>query len=147
MKRLYVSLTGLAALASVHGAAAADVTVSDAWVRETIGAGKVSAGYAHIANAAAAADRILNISTAAGTAELHQSEMRGGMMRMDAVKDLAVPAKGAVDLKPGGYHIMITDIAHPLKVGESVDLVFTFEHAGKITVPAKVAPIAASKAP
>ena len=52
-----------------------------------------------------------------------------------------------VELKPGGYHIMIMNVAHPLKVGEAVDLVFTFEHAGKVSVTAKVAPIAATKAP
>lgn len=130
-------------LAFTAGAHAA-VTVTDAWLRETIGAGRSSAGYAHIVNTGDA-DRLLAVSTpAAAMAEVHQSMEQGGMMRMAPVKALDIPAKGDVTLKPGGYHVMIMKAGQPLKVGETVDMTFTFEKAGKITVPAKVLPITAS---
>ena len=134
------------AFAAPH-AFAADITVTDAWVRETIGAGKVSAGYARIVNTSTSTDRLLSVATPAGMATLHRTLEQGGMMTMDAVQNLEVPAKGAIELKPGGYHIMIMNVSHPLKVGEAVDLVFTFEHAGKVNTTAKVAPISATKAP
>jgi copper(I)-binding protein len=128
-------------------AMAGDVSVADAWVRETIGAGKVSAGYARIVNASTAPDRLLSVATSAGVATLHRTLEQRGMMTMDAVQAIEVPGKGNIELKPGSYHIMIMNVAHPLRVGEAVDLVFTFEHAGKVNATAKVAPIAAIKAP
>ncbi len=136
----------LAALFSA-GAAQAEVSVSNAWVRETIGAGKTSAGYARIVNTGAA-DRLVSVSTpAAGMADVHQSVEQGGMMRMLPVKVLEIPAKGEMLLKPGGYHIMIMNAQKPFKVGDVMEFTFTFEHAGKITVPVKVAPITATAAP
>ena len=79
--------------------------------------------------------------------DLHQTVRQDGMMRMDAVEHLAVPAGGAVALDPGGFHLMIMGLKRPLKVGETVDLTFTFAKAGAVTVTAKVAPLAATKAP
>ena len=114
------------------GSAQAEVSVTNAWARETIGAGKTSAGYARIVNT--------------GTAD-RQSVEQGGMMRMLPVKALDIPAKGETLLKPGGYHIMIMNAQKPFKVGEVMEFTFTFEHAGKITVPVKVAPITATAAP
>ncbi len=123
------------------GAATAEVTIADAWVRETIGAGRTSAGYARIVNTGAA-DRLVAVSVPAAMADVHESREQGGVMRMLPVKALEIPAKGETVLKPGGYHIMIMN-GPPLKRGETVTLTFTFEKAGKITVPAKIAPITA----
>lgn len=135
----------IAALLLSGAAIAADVTVSEAWVRETIGAGRTSAGYARIINTGAA-DRLIAVSTPAAMADVHESREQDGMMRMLPVKVLDIPAKGERVLKPGGYHIMIMN-APPLKRGETVELTFTFEKAGKITVPAKIAPISATSVP
>ena len=129
------------------GSAQAEVSVTNAWARETIGAGKTSAGYARIVNTGTA-DRLVSVSTpAAGMADVHQSVEQGGMMRMLPVKVLEIPAKGEMLLKPGGYHIMIMNAQKPFKVGDVMEFTFTFEHAGKITVPVKVAPITATAAP
>ena len=129
------------------GSAQAEVSVTNAWARETIGAGKTSAGYARIVNTGTA-DRLVSVSTpAAAMADVHQSVEQGGMMRMLPVKALDIPAKGETLLKPGGYHIMIMNAQKPFKVGEVMEFTFTFEHAGKITVPVKVAPITATAAP
>lgn len=140
------AIVAIAALL-LAGTAQAEVSVTDAWVRETIGAGKTSAGYARIVNTGAA-DRLLGVTTpAAGMADIHQSVEQGGMMRMLPVKSLEIPAKGEALLKPGGYHIMIMNAQKPFKVGDRLEFTFTFEHAGKITVPVKVAPITATAAP
>ena len=59
-------------------------------------------------------------------------KMEGGMMKMDAVDKLALPAGKAVELKPGGYHVMLMDLVKPLKEGDTVPLQLTFEDkAGK----------------
>jgi hypothetical protein len=46
---------------------------------------------------------------------------------------LPIPAKGAVDLGPGGYHLMLDNPASPLIAGGSVALTLRFEHAGTVT--------------
>jgi copper(I)-binding protein len=53
--------------------------------------------------------------------------MEGGMMKMSAIDKLPLPAGKAVDLKPGGYHVMLFDLKQPLKAGDTVPLTLTFE--------------------
>ncbi len=128
-------------------AAHAEVSVKDAWLRETPGQSKVSAAYASIENTGAA-DTLTGITMSVpGMAEVHRSMQQDGIMKMDAVPRLEVPAKGKVELKPGSFHVMVMNLQQPLKVGETVNITFTFEHAGKVTVPAKVAPLGATTAP
>lgn len=127
------------------GAAFADIKIEKAWVRATVGASKVSAGYAVISNNAPDADALVAVAMpGAGSTELHESKDSDGMMTMEPVETLAIPARGQVELRPGGYHIMIMNLDHPLKVGETAELTFTFKHKGAVKVPAKVLPLSAT---
>lgn len=126
------------------GAAQAEVKVTDAWARETIGAGRTSAGYARIVNTGPA-DRLIAVNMPAGMAAIHESREQDGITRMLPVKALDIPSNGEAQLKPGGYHVMIMNTA--LKRGETVEMTFVFEKAGKIAVTAKIAPITATAAP
>lgn len=60
------------------------------------------------------------------------------MMRMSPVDRIDIPAAKTVSLAPGGYHIMMLDLATPLVVGTTVDLTLTFENAGQVHVSANV---------
>lgn len=81
------------------------------------------------------ADRLLSVSTpVAGTAELHQMVMDAGVMRMRAVAGLDLKPGDRLVLKPGGYHVMLTDLKRPLQSGESFPLTLGFEKAGSIEV-------------
>jgi periplasmic copper chaperone A len=62
----------------------------------------------------------------------------GGMLGMVPVSRIDVPAGGSVELKPGGYHLMMLDPAAGLTVGQTVDITLRFEKAGTITVKAEV---------
>ena len=65
--------------------------------------------------------------------------MSGGpMMGMVPVSRIDVPAGGSVELKPGGYHLMLLSLVADLKAGNTIELTLTFEKAGKITVTAEV---------
>jgi copper(I)-binding protein len=64
--------------------------------------------------------------------------MGSGMMTMRPVSGIDVAAKGRVDLKPGGYHIMLLDLVSPLTSGQKFSLTLTFEKAGIIEVPVEV---------
>jgi copper(I)-binding protein len=118
-------------LALLAAPALAQVTVTDAWVRGTVPGQKGTGAYMQLTSAA---DMTLIgvASPAAKVAEIHEMAQDGNMMRMRAVAQLALPAGKAVALKPGGYHVMLMDLAHPLKEGDVVPVTLTFaDKAGK----------------
>jgi hypothetical protein len=74
--------------------------------------------------------------------------MDGGVMKMRAIERLAVPAGKAIELKPGGYHVMLMALKSPLKEGETVPVTLTFEDkAGKKQTVEVKAPVRALTAP
>jgi len=126
----------------------AETEIKDVWVRATAGTGKVTAGYGVIVNSGAVGDQLISVSTSAAMmVDVHQSKHEGGVMKMEPVRGLVIPASGIVELKPGGYHLMIMNVSQPLKAGEDIDLVFTFKNQGPVKVRAKVAPLSASRMP
>ena len=65
--------------------------------------------------------------------------MGSGEMVMQEVESIAIPAGETVELKPGGYHIMLIDLVAPLELGQEFDIVLTFANAGEVTVTVVVA--------
>jgi len=112
--------------------------LSDAWVRNPAIADQPGAAYLVIQNNGAA-DKLLSVtSDIVQTIELHESMMSGNMMQMSPLPNIEVPANGKVELKPGGFHLMLIGLTRPLKVGDKVQLTLNFEKAGKIPVTADV---------
>ena len=99
----------------------------------------VSAAYMVIHNKGAQPDRLVGVATdAAERTELHETKMESGVMKMQPVEGIDVPAGGSVELKPGGLHIMLIGLKRELKIGDQVELVLHFEKAGDIAVKAEV---------
>ena len=114
------------------------ITVSEAWVRNPPIADQPGAAYLVIQNGGSA-DKLLSVtSDVAQMIELHQSMESGGMMQMSPVSNIEVPANGKVELKPGGFHMMLMGLTRPLKLGDKVQFTLNFEKAGKIPVTAEV---------
>lgn len=61
-----------------------------------------------------------------------------GAMTMKQVEGIDIPADGSVNLEPGGFHIMLFDLAGPLKAGDTIPVTLTFEQAGEVKVDAEV---------
>lgn len=75
----------------------------------------------------------------AAMAQVHEMVTEGSTSKMQEMKDgLAIPANGTVELKPGGYHVMVMNLKTPLKDGEMVRVDLVFAKAGTVTVNAKV---------
>lgn len=109
--------------AAVH----AQVTVTQAWVRATVPAQKATGAYMDI-RSAENASLVGASSPAAKIVEVHKMAMENNVMKMRAVKSLALPAGKPVQLKPGGgYHFMMVDLAKPLKKGDVVTITLTIE--------------------
>jgi hypothetical protein len=124
--------------------AAAQTTVKDAWVRGTVAQQKATGAFFSI-TAAQGGKLVSATSPVAGVVEIHEMAMEGSVMKMRALPSgLDLPAGKAVELKPGGYHVMLMDLKAPLKAGESVDLSLVIEGAdGKKETIAVKAPVKA----
>ena len=111
----------------------AQVQVERPWARATAPGATVAGGYMLIRNAGAAADRLVGASSpAAAKVELHVHINDNGIMRMREVQGYDVPAKGTFELKPGGAHLMFTDIRRAFKEGEKLPVRLKFEKAGDL---------------
>ena len=110
--------------------AAAQVEVSQAWVRATVAQQKATGAFLRLL--AKTDSRLVEVrSSVAGVVEVHEMAMQGDVMKMRAVPSLALPAGKTVELKPGGYHVMLMDLKAPIKAGDSVPLTLVFEGADK----------------
>jgi copper(I)-binding protein len=117
---LVVLALGLAA------SARAQVTVSGAWARGTVEGQKTGGAFMQL-KSADGTTLVGAESPLAGAVEVHEMRMEGSTMRMRAVPKLEVPAGQAVDLKPGGVHLMLMNLKAPLKAGESVPIRLRFQ--------------------
>ena len=119
---------------------AAELTVDGGFSRVTPGTGP---GVAYVTiHGGDVADRLVKVSSPrAPTVEMHTMTMEGSIMRMREVEAIDVPAGATVRLAPGGMHLMLTGMAAPLKVGETLTLVLTFEHAGTRSINVPVEPL------
>jgi len=117
---------GIAILAAGLGAANAAVTATDAWVRGTVPAQKSTGAFVVLQSSEEA--RLVGVTTpAAASAEIHASENNAGVMHMHALDALPLPAGRRVELKPGGYHIMLLGLTRALAAGDRVPLTLTVE--------------------
>lgn len=145
----------------------AGVEIAGAWARTS--PMEVTLGAAYMTVTSAVDDELTDVSvdpSIAASAEIHEmvmAEMSSdttmsmssdttvsmssdttvmsgpGEMVMQEVDSIAIPAGETVELKPGGYHIMLIDLAAPLEIGQEFDIVLTFANAGDVTVTVVVA--------
>ena len=110
------------------------IKIEDAYTRATVPGQQVAGGFMKIENKGAADQLISASSPVAGEVQLHEMAMEGNVMKMRQVKDIAVPAGGAIELKPGGLHLMFMNIKAPLAAGETVPVKLKFAKAGDVEV-------------
>ena len=104
------------------------VKVEAAWARTSV-PGQMGTGAFMTLTASQPLKLVGASSPAAGVTEVHEMKMDGDVMRMRAIPSLSLPAGKPVQLKPGGYHVMLLDLKAPLKVGSTVPLTLQLEDA------------------
>ena len=127
------------ALAPAAAGAAEALHIVDAWARATPPGTTTGAAYCKIVTGADA-DRMTGARSAAARAvEVHTTTTaENGVVEMRAVAELAVSAGGAVELAPGGTHLMLVGLTAPLAAGATIELTLVFEKAGEIKVAVPV---------
>lgn len=98
--------------------------------------GNNGAAFFTIINPAPEADRLMSVaSDVAQSAEIHETIDDGGVMKMiPQPQGFEVPARGRLELKTGGKHIMLMGLKESLEVGDTFQLTLNFEKAGPITI-------------
>ena len=133
----------LAAPTHAHDYKLGPLAIGHPWSRATPPGADVGAGYLTIANEGAEPDRLVAATAAgAGRVQVHTMTEDGGVMSMRALPDgLEIPAGTTVELAPGGTHLMLMDLAGPLKEGERIPATLRFEKAGALDVEFAVGPM------
>ena len=128
--KMMPALIALATAATLSSAAMAQVTAKDPWVRATVTQQKATGMFVQLTSTSDA--RLIGAgSPAAGVVEIHEMVMDGSVMKMRAVNGLDLPAGKMVELKPGGYHIMLMDLKQPVKEGDIVEVTLMVEGKDK----------------
>jgi periplasmic copper chaperone A len=98
-----------------------------------------SAIYLNVANAGKTADRLIRVQTPiAETVQIHKTVTQNGMSVMLMTDSILIPARGKVELKPGGMHIMLMGLRQPLNPGDTFPVTLVFENSGEINLEVQV---------
>lgn len=115
------------------------ISIEDAWARPVPAAGSNGALFFRLVNAGNEADQLVGgRSPLAGTIEVHKTTMEEGVMKMEYIPGLEVPAKSEVLLKPGDYHVMLIDVSTTLASGDTFPITLIFEKSGEMTLDVEV---------
>lgn len=162
--RFLPALALVAAPLAACGGDDAGVAVAGQWARTS--PAMASMGAAYMTLTADADDALIGVSVPAdiaATAEIHEmvpaesaddsmdmgdesmdhgsmdgDSMDMGAMVMQQIMSLDLPAGETVELKPGGYHVMLIDLAAPLEIGQTFDITLDFETAPDQVVTVEV---------
>lgn len=120
-------LGALLALLLTGTACAQALNVQNAWARATVQGQKATGVFMQIT--APAATTLVGVTTpVAGLAEVHEMKMEGDVMRMRPLpQGLELPAGTTVQLKPGGYHLMLMDLKVPLQKDSTIPLTLSLK--------------------
>jgi copper(I)-binding protein len=137
------SLLYCAAALAQTGAQTGSIEIKEAWARATPGGAQNGAAYVTLVSPTG--DRLTGVSSpVAEKAELHQMTNDGGIMKMREVTAIDLPPGTSVSLKPGGLHVMLMGLKHPLQPGQSVPMTLQFEKSGTREVDVAVGKVGAT---
>jgi copper(I)-binding protein len=110
--------------------------ISRPWARMEEPDALEGAGFFTVANRDVEADRLLAArSASAEKIEIHAIKVVGSGIRMRPLESgLRVPGQTTVELKPRGYHLLMSGLNAPWAVGSRVPVSLVFERAGTIEV-------------
>jgi len=143
-RRLSTIILGAVLVTAIAGCSGTPVVIADAWARSNPN----GMGAAYLSITMPTDDRLIGAEVAtdvAGRVEVHEVIDDAGRMLMREVEGgIPLPAGTTVELRPGGYHLMLLDMPAMLPTGSSIDITLLFAEASPIVVSAQVREGAAS---
>lgn len=146
MKKNYFAASLLAAcLLMTVSTSQAEVAYNGAWVRATVPNQQATGAFMQLVSKKDST-LVSARSDIAGVVEVHEMKMENDVMRMRAVDGLRLPANQPVELKSGGYHLMLMDLKKQLKVGTEAQITLVFKNVdGQSETVYVHAPVAMTK--
>jgi hypothetical protein len=122
-----------------NGHADDSMNVRDAWIIAAPPNARVIAGYMTMKNKSSKSRTLIGVSSGQfKRIEIHRTEMHGDVMRMVPQEELEIPAKGAISLQPGSYHLMLIGPEPVPKEGETVNLELQFDNGQTLHINSPV---------
>jgi hypothetical protein len=120
-------------------AADSKINVSHAWVQEGPPKAEVLAGYMDLLNQSPQAQTLLGASSADfKSIMLHQTMIREGMAHMNHTPRIEIKPGSTLQLKPGGYHLMLMNPKKVFRQGDQVEVLLEFQGGLVLSVKLKV---------
>ena len=136
---LLAGLLSTPLLAQAHEYKAGKIEIDHPWSREMPPSAPNAAAFFVLHNQSDTADRLVSASSPqAQKTEIHEHVHKDGLMKMQQVQGVDVPAGGEVKFVPMGYHVMLFGVKQQLKEGERFPLTLRFEKAGEVQVEVAV---------
>lgn len=120
--------------------------ITDPYTRTTPPMVAVAGGFMTVTNNGTESDTFLGGSAGFVEAvEIHEMSMADGIMKMRRLENgLQIAPNETVELKPGGYHLMLIKPSEPMKEGDKHKITLSFKQAGDIEVELEVKDISAT---
>ena len=142
MMRLIASLALLFATTAsgmAHDYSLDNLQIDHPWTRASLGGTKTGAVYMTVTNDGTTDARLIAAHTdLAKKVELHTNIDTDGVMKMQQVEAIEIPAGETTKIAPGGFHIMLMGLKETFKKGDSFPVTLVFDKAGKTTVEVTV---------
>jgi copper(I)-binding protein len=127
---------------------AGQLVIAHPWAPPSLGKQRIGVAYFTVRNSGVEADRLLGVELPqGGQAQMHNSQMQDGVMRMRPADAPEIPAGGELVLRPGAMHVMLMDLPGPLIEGDGLKLILRFEKAGPVEMEAAVEPRPSTPSP
>lgn len=108
--------------------------IRESYVREMPPGQSTSAGFMKLVNTGKRPVALIGAtSDGAGAVEIHQHLQKNGMMQMEKVMRLEVPAQGQLVFAPGGYHLMLINLKRSYRAGDKMNVTLLDEEGKMYT--------------
>lgn len=135
LKFTIIGLLGFAGVAHADPFTVGDITVTDAFARESAKRAQAGAGYFDITNTGDAKDALLGVESNYPRAMMHQTVMDGDVAKMERLMRVPLAPGETVSFAPGGNHVMFMGLGdHPFVAGDEIPATLVFENAGRIDI-------------
>lgn len=138
--RLTVVSAVLLAACSGGGGDSSEITIVDAWARNSpMSAGM---GAAYMLATSSSNDAIVGASvdsSVATSAEIHETSVAAdGTASTSVVMRIPLPAGETVEIRPGGYQVLLVGLVSPLRAGDTITVTLRLESGSTLEVPVPV---------
>jgi copper(I)-binding protein len=132
---VFVVTVSLMVGASFANELPAKVTVENGYVRGLPPGQTVTAAFMRLLNHSdEAMTLVAGSSNRSKNIEIHTTRHHEGMMHMEKVASVVIPAGGEFEFVSGKYHLMLVDLIRPLSDGEMVDISLSFSNGSELAV-------------